>query len=72
MDPRLSSIDNLRRLSEFVVRKRFGNPEVPRPERPDELAEDGKSSSIRAETGLTNCKPNLKRTGLSFQAMKKV
>lgn len=54
------------------MRKRFWNAEVPRAEWPDELAEDGKCSSVRAESGLTDRMSDSERTGLPSQAMEKV
>lgn len=72
MDSGLPSIKTLGGLSEFVVRKRFWNWEVPGVKRPDELAEDGKGCSVGTETGLTDRVSDSERTGLPFQAMKKV
>lgn len=54
------------------MRKRLRNREMPRAERPNESAKDGKGSGIRAETGLTDRVSDSERTGLLFQAMEEV
>ena len=54
------------------MRKRFRNREMPRAERPDEPAKDGKGSGVRTETGLTDRVSDSERTGLPFQAMEEV